>query len=400
MRCLTAAMDSDGGMSERNTKEERRKNPDNLFQRGEVWWIRYNLGGEKVRYSLHTKSRREAKCLRDGILAKRRVAVKLGRVVVPRKRRTFGEVLDLWLAWRKGDPELAGTTVAMGERHARVWMRPFFGRMLMSEIEAEQVEQFIVHLRTADCRRKRKDGQRRRLSDAYVSQVFNCLRMVFRQAIKRDWYCGPNPIDKLDRKPRKARIRDVTLTEDEARRLLDQLSGERYYKVALALATGLRWGEIHGLAYMDLDLDSSRPMFTVRRSYRGAPKNEESAATLPLSEDAAGLLCHWRSLQGTEVRYVFPDSRGELRKQRRKSDGGAIKRAAERAGIAKNITPHVFRHTFGTWVYECTRDPKFVQRLMRHASFTTSMGYVHDRRELGEVVNRLPRLTIVERPTV
>jgi integrase len=384
-------------MSERKAKEKRRKNPENLFQRGGVWWIRYNAGGEKIRRTLGTPSEREAKRLRNQILAKRTAAARFGiEAPVPRKQRTFGEVLDLWLAWRKGDPELARTTVAMGERHARVWLRPFFGRMLMCEIKAEHIEQFIAHLRTTDCRRERKDGQRQRLSEAYISQVFNCLRMVFRQAIKRDWYAGLNPIDKLDRKPRKAKPRDVTLTEDEARHLLGKLTGELHYKVALALATGLRWGEVHGLAWLDLDLDSSPPTLSVRRSYQGDPKNEESAATIPLNDDAAALLRRWRSLQGAGARYVFPDSRGELRKQGRKSDGSTIKRAAGQAGIAKNITPHVFRHTFGTWVYERTGDPKLVQRLMRHASFTTSMGYVHDRRELGEVVNRLPRLTAVE----
>jgi integrase/recombinase XerD len=188
----------------------------------------------------------------------------------------------------------------------------------------------------------------------------------------------------------------VTLTEDEAGRLLGKLTGELRYKVALALATGLRWGEVYGLAWMDIVLDSSPPTLTVRRSYQGAPKSEESAATIPLNDDAAALLRRWRSLQGAGARYVFPDRRGELRMQRRCSDDIVIKDAAEQAGIAKNVTPHVFRHTFGTWVYERTGDPKLVQRLLRHASFTTSMGYVHDRRELGEVVNRLPRLTTVE----
>lgn len=293
----------------------------------------------------------------------------------------------------KNDPELAQTTAAMSERIARDWMRPNLGRKLMSEITAEHIEEFIAHLRRAHCKRKYKDGRRKRLSVAYVSQIFDYLRMVFRQAIKRDWYNGPNPIDKLDRKPRKGKPRDVTLTEDEAKRLLGELTGELHFKAALALNTGLRWGEVHGLAYLDLDLDSSPPTLTVRRSYQGDPKNEESAATIPLNDDAAALLRRWRSLQGVGARYVFPNSRGALRKQKRKSDDGAIKRAAERAGIAKNITPHVFRHTFGTWVYERTGDPKLVQRLMRHASFTTSMGYVHDRRELGEVVNPLPRLT-------
>jgi integrase/recombinase XerD len=380
-------------MSERKAKEKQSKNPDNLFQRGDVWWIRYNVGGEKVRYSLNTRSQREAKRLRDQILAKRSVSARLGlEAPVPKKERSFGEVLDLWLEWRRGDSSLSKRTLKISERHAKIWLRPYFGRMLMSEITVEDIEGYLAHLRKTGNKRKND----KRVSEAYVGQIFGGLRMVYRQAIKRDWYHGPNPIDKLDRKPRKSRSRDVTLTEDEAGRLLGKLTGELRYKVALALATGLRWGEVYGLAWMDIVLDSSPPTLTVRRSYQGAPKSEESAATIPLNDDAAALLRRWRSLQGAGARYVFPDRRGELRMQRRCSDDIVIKDAAEQAGIAKNVTPHVFRHTFGTWVYERTGDPKLVQRLLRHASFTTSMGYVHDRRELGEVVNRLPRLTTVE----
>lgn len=74
--------------------------------------------------------------------------------------------------------------------------------------------------------------------------------------------------------------------------------------------------------------------------------------------------------------------------------------AAARAGLTKHVHPHLFRHTFGTWVYERTRDPKMVQRLMRHADFKTSMQYVHDSRDLGEVVNKLPTLTGVNLRTV
>ncbi len=57
------------------------------------------------------------------------------------------------------------------------------------------------------------------------------------------------------------------------------------------------------------------------------------------------------------------------------------------------VTPHVFRHTFATWAYERAQDPRKLQLLMRHASFQTSMGYVHDRSELTEIVNRMPTLS-------
>jgi integrase len=186
--------------------------------------------------------------------------------------------------------------------------------------------------------------------------------------------------------------REVSLTEEEARRLLAKLKGEAYYKVALALATGLRWGEIHGLAWADVDLDAQPCTVTIRRSWQGKPKTAASAATLPLNGDSAALLRRWRAEQGQPAVYIFPARDGSLRKAERRAETVTIKRAAKAAGIEKNVSPHVLRHTYGTWIYERTGDPKILQRLMRHASFQTSMGYVHDRRELAIVVNQLPAM--------
>jgi integrase/recombinase XerC len=371
-------------MTKPAAKPMRRKNPDNLYQRNGVWWIRYNVGGEKVRRSLGTKSVKEAKRLRDQILGKRSAAARFGiEAPVPRKERTFGEVLELWLQARDSCDYRESTRKAT-KRIARLWLRPYFGKKLMSEIRVEHIEAFLSHLRTV-----KSASHSKRLSQATIAQIYHKLGTMYRQALKRQWYVGPNPLEMLDRKPSAGNGRDEALTVDEAKRLLDALSGVLYYKAALALATGLRWGEVHGLAWDDITLETTPATLTVRRSYSGPPKNKASAATVPLSDDAVALLRCWRSEQGDGARYLFPHSNGEITKS---DTGYGLKAAATQAKIAKNVHPHLFRHTFGTWVFERTGDVKLVQRLMRHASFATSMKYVHDRRELSTVVNRLPSL--------
>ncbi|MCG8422404.1 MAG: site-specific integrase [Proteobacteria bacterium] len=146
------------------------------------------------------------------------------------------------------------------------------------------------------------------------------------------------------------------------------------------------------MAWADIVLDGETPMLTVRRSYRGKPKNEASAATVPISSDAAALLRHWRAEQGEPSLWVFPGVHGQIIAHSSYPEACKIHQSAERAGIHTHVTPHVFRHSFGTWVYERTGDPKIVQRLMRHASFQTSMGYVHDSRLLAPFVDKLPSL--------
>lgn len=365
-----------------------KRNPDNLYQRNGVWWIRYHANGRKIRRSLGTASQREAKRLRDQIIGKRSAAAKFGlEEPEPKREPTFAEVVELWRQARRASGEFRPGTIAQAEQVARTWLLPAFGHRRMSEISVEHIECFLAHLRNA---KSKRTG--RKLSRATIAAIFGKLRTLYRQAIRRGWYTGPNPLDRLDRVPTEGPGRDTSLTEEEAGRLLAQLSGKLHCKVALALATGLRWGEIHGLAWEDVQLDGDLPTLTVRRSYRGKPKTESSAATIPISRDAVVLLRRWRMEQGPGARYLFPDKNGDLPRQMAGGDRRALLRAANRAVIGKQITPHVFRHTFGTWVYERTGDPKMVQRLMRHGSFATSMRYVHDRRDLSEVVNKLPQL--------
>ena len=366
-----------------------KRKPDNMYQRNGVWWIRYNVSGRKVRSSLGTKSERKAKRLRDEILGKRSAAAKFGlEAPEPKREHTFAEIAELFLQAREASGEFRQGSIAQAEHITRTWLVPAFGHRRMSEITIEHIEQFLAHLRNA---KSKRTG--RKLSRATIAAIFAKLRALYRQAIRRGWYTGPNPLDRLDRAPTEGPGRDVTLTTEEAERLLDRLSGPLHYKVALALATGLRWGEVHGLAWEDVQLDGDPPTLTVRRSWRREPKTESSAATLPISRDAVALLRRWQMEQGPGVRYVFPGAHGEIPKGKAGSDARRIHKAAEKASIGKLITPHVFRHTFGTWVYERTGDPKMVQRLMRHGSFATSMRYVHDRRDLSEVVNKLPQLT-------
>lgn len=138
--------------------------------------------------------------------------------------------------------------------------------------------------------------------------------------------------------------------------------------VTLMLGTGIRVGEVAALRCADFDPRA--------RSFRVNGKGARERQVFLSSDWIVGLidaqLTTRTALSISHDRVLFNRSGNALTTA---SIRARVQRAARSAGVLQHITPHMLRHTAATQLVDCGVDIRFVQRLLGHASLTTTEQY-------------------------
>jgi integrase/recombinase XerD len=152
----------------------------------------------------------------------------------------------------------------------------------------------------------------------------------------------------------------------------------------LLYATGLRVTELCRLELSNVERDSGVLRVTGKgNKQRLVPFGESAGEAMGLYVNQArpGLL------KGRASRFLFVTARGGA--MTRQGFWKLLGRYGKKAGIFRDLTPHVMRHSFATHLVEGGADLRSVQIMLGHADISTTQVYTHvARRRLREIVDQ------------
>jgi integrase/recombinase XerD len=146
--------------------------------------------------------------------------------------------------------------------------------------------------------------------------------------------------------------------------------------IELLYATGARISEAVGLSIGEIDIDARLVRLYGKGSKeRIVPFGSTAAAALDdwFSPSGRALMIpnQWRSRDDAEA--VFINARGG--RLSRQAAWLVIKKYGTRAGIGKELSPHVLRHSCATHLLDHGADLRVVQEMLGHASISTTQIY-------------------------
>lgn len=275
------------------------------------------------------------------------------------------------------------------------WIRRFLvftrpGRR--EEIATDDVRAYLEYL-----------AVERRVSASTQNQALNAMNFLFEVILRRPM----GELGDIVRGERRQKL-PVVLAREEVDRVIAELTGEHRLMARLMYGTGLRLMECVRLRVKDVDFDQSQVLV------RDGKGGKDRITVLPgsLVPEIRQQLSRVQQMHSRDLaqglgrvylpeavankspkaagewgwQYVFPQSKlstdprtGEVARHHALENSlqVAVRNAGRKAGLAKVVTCHVFRHSFATHLLESGYDIRTVQELLGHSDVSTTMIYTH-----------------------
>lgn len=252
----------------------------------------------------------------------------------------------------------------------RIDLRQYFEYICVDEPDKEKIEEYVTHLHKSY---KQKTVKRKIASikafynyleetEIIAESPFRKIKVKFKETVTLPRIIPREEIEKLlnhmyqclnenDKASRKFMLRDVAVIE------VFFATGARVYEISnirddsINLNTGLirLMGKSGKERYVQI---SNTSILEVLKKYYD--ENEQSIKK-----------SGYFFVNNRESRYTEQSIRLMLKKY------------TKQAGIERNITPHMFRHSFATYLIEEGVDVSCVQQILGHSSIKTTQIYIH-----------------------
>lgn len=258
----------------------------------------------------------------------------------------------------------------------------YFGKMQIEKIKPIHIQEFQQYL-VQECSVTSKKGIIRPLSNNYIKQIFNKLRIIFNRAVILE-IIDENPVDTIG-KIRTERSVVAFWTVEEFKKVYNYSYRcdfqEAFYKrmMRFLFVTGLRSEELFALQWSDIDFRKgtcsvSKSLYIrTRTDYDFSDtKNASSIRTITLDKQTVEDLKEWKEIQktiGDDLGFVFtfdglpPSPKTFL---------GRVKKLAEVAGV-KPIHLHGLRHSHVAFLIEHNNNIYAVSKRLGHSTVKTTL---------------------------
>jgi integron integrase len=281
------------------------------------------------------------------------------------------------------------------EKNYLIWLRHFqrfMGPKLPKELGGRDLQDFLTHL-----------AVEKKVSSSTQNQALNAIVFVYRHVLGKDI---ENLLDAV--RARHKRRLPVVLTPKEVEQIFDHMNGVHRLMAMLIYGGGLRLTECLRLRVKDLDLEQNmviirggkgdedrRTMLperlkdnliqhlnSIRAIYDQDRKEKQNGVALPgaLEKKYPNAGKEWGWFWLFPSRTLSLDPRTHMVRRHHIHPASLqkeFKNAVYKAGITKQASVHVLRHSFATHLLEKGYDIRTIQELLGHKFLQTTMIYTH-----------------------
>jgi integrase/recombinase XerD len=244
-------------------------------------------------------------------------------------------------------------------------------QLSLEQVTPEQLSFYVAWLRGME-------NTEFKIGESSIARNIISIRSYFTYLAKEHKFNNPSSNFKP---PKIGKRLPKALTIDQVMSMLniagtDLISSRDKALVELLYATGARVSELINLNTLDISTSDTQAGATTTVKLKGKGGKERVVPIGSFSVAAVNdYLVRSRPtlLKVSTQKALFLNQRGG--RLSRQSAWNLVAKAAERAGLSDQVTPHSMRHSFATHLLDGGADIRVVQELLGHSSVTTTQIY-------------------------